>query len=132
MLARTVTCGCKPAVSAEFGAHGSSAIAVESSERLYAEQQIRPSNGLSAYPFEFVIEPQENTFACLGNMTLNVSLKLITKVEGNDITHDTKAAPVNDAMASLWSHVQVRINDHELNSETGFHLGYKGVISKQL
>ncbi len=129
MLPRNLSCQCRPGVAGEFRPDAD--VQVESAQRLYAEQQVLPANGLTATPYEFVIEPQENSFVSLANLTLHVKLQLL-KESGDDLDEGAKVAPVNDVVASLWENIQVRINDHDFNPESGLYPAYKSVIAKML
>jgi len=122
---------------------------IETSQTLYSEQQVRPTNGLTVHPYEFVIEPQENTFVVLSGLTLNARFNVGPKVVAvppppvsEELGEDGEkrppakvpqvVAPVNDVLASMWENAQVRINDHDFNPETGHFIGYKSYISKLL
>ena len=123
-------CKCTPSMSSEFDYSG--AVAIDKMTELDVEECIRPTHGMTGSRFEFAIEAGDNTFVHLSSMTLNCKLK-VQAADGTDLKNlSHKPAFVNNIIASLWSSVVVKINDHEINPLTSHHPGYKAIISSLL
>lgn len=128
--ATNVPCGCVPSMSSEFDYK--SPVPIDRLSQLHVDECVRPNHGMTGSRFEFTIESNEDTFVHLSSLTLNAKLK-VQAASGTDLTDlSHKPAFVNNIIASLWSSVVVKINDHELNPLSAHHPGYKAMIANLL
>lgn len=117
-------------MSSEFDYSG--LVSLDRMTELDVDECIRPTHGMTGSRYEFTVEPSDVSFVHLGTMTLNCKLK-VQAANGTDLaTISHKPAFVNNIIASLWSSISVKINDHEINPATSHHPGYKSIISSLL
>ena len=123
-------CRCVPTIAPGFTFNNK--VPAETAAQLGYEVTIKPTNGLTISPYEFVIEPLIDAYLVLNSFTLNMSMKIVRGAQEAELTDLDRVAPINNILQSMWRKVQVRINDHELTPETSTHLGYKGIVSTLL
>lgn len=92
---------------------------------------IRPVNVQSDGPFELKIWPQQSQYIQLNSHRLYVRCK-ITKEDGSDITEEDPIAFINNAGNSLFSNIDILINDLTISQLTNTHTDYKGYLENLL
>ena len=125
-----VPCGCVPSVSEAFDYGGN--VPIDRLSGLLVDECVRPMHGMTGSRFEFSIESGDGSFVHLSTMTLTCDVKVVAGDGKYLTTLSQKPAFVNNIVASLWSSITVKINDHEINPLTAHHPGYKSVISNLL
>lgn len=91
----------------------------------------RPMNPIKEdSPLEFLIPASGSQYINLKQTYLHIKLKVV-KADGTDMDIDDRAAPVNDILHSLWSHVEVLIQQKLINVSTN-NYAYKALMETLL
>ena len=126
----SLPCKCVPVMEESF--QYESRVPIDTVSELDADECVRPTHGMTGSRFEFTIDPSNPTFVSLGSMTLTVTCKVVN-TDGTDLTSTSdKPAFINNIISSLWSSIEYRIHDTDINNQTFSHPGYKSVISSLL
>ena len=126
----SLPCKCEPGMDESFNYAGQ--VRLDTVSELEADECVRPTHGMTGSRFEFTIDPSSPTFVSLGSMTLTVTCKVVASDGASLTSTSSKPAFVNNIIASLWSSIEYRIHDTEINNQTFSHPGYKSVISSLL
>ena len=108
----------------------SSSIIVDDTQVERLEGFVRPTGGVTGDgPFEFVLPAVNDAYLMLGNLSLYIQAKVV-KADGSNIDDGTTdlVAPVNCLGTTMWEHVQVLLNDYNINSGSATNAHYKGFI----
>ena len=118
---------------------------------------MKPKNSLDSEPFEFDLEPVDDSFIQLGSTRLECKFKLV-KADGSDIkplkntaqkilkrsnaVNETWkvlagddlefCAPITNSLASLFSSIEVFINDVPINLNSSKHVCYQAYFQNLL
>lgn len=81
-------------------------------------------------PLEFVIPASGSQYINLNQTYLHIKLKVV-KADGTDMEIDDKVAPINEVLHSLWSHVEILLQQKLINVSTT-NYGYKSLMETLL
>ena len=118
-------CDCK--VSMDSGFSYQQPVQQEKETHLVVEEIVRPTNGLTGNPLEFVIQVKD--FVVLNSITAHVKHAVIKSNKADRADADPRVAPINNAGPCAWRAIKTRINDHEINQSSAFHPGIKSYTS---
>ena len=126
IMEQHLPCKCKTGMDARFNYQ--QPIQQEKETFSVVEEIVRPTNGLTGNPLEFVIQVKD--FVVLNSITAHVK-HTITKSNAREarVDADPEVAPINNAGPCAWRAIKTRINDHEINQTGAFHPGIKSYTS---
>ena len=122
-------CLCAPNAAEQFNYNGQ--LNVETVQTGFWEQELEAKQGVDNPPYEFVFEPQGDSFLCMNTMHMKVSFKVL-KADGTVLGDDDSVAPVNNVLSSLWERIDCKINDTLINPRGSKHIPYKSMIETLL
>ena len=123
-------CKCVPSMAESFDY--ASPLSIDTVTELDTDECVRPAHGMTGSRFEFTIDPSNPYFVSLSSMTLTVKCKVVDG-DGKDLDEDSNQPGfVNNIIASMWTNIEYKIHDTEINNRTFPHPGYKSVISSLL
>ncbi len=105
-----------------------SPVTVEAAEHSFLNETIQPINGVENENIEFAIEPYEDLFICMQNISFNADLE-ITSSDPADVGQIfADVALCNDSIASLWKQITVKLNGVDITGNGGRWPGFKSYI----
>ena len=131
MLRAPTACPCEDSISSNFSYF--SPLPIEAAQRESVEHKVLPTNGLDIDPYEFVFEPSGDSFLHLNTLALYVKADIVTAADA-PITEqkEQNVGPVNLLLNSMWSDIEVRVNDIVVNMHSSKNIAYKGIIESML
>ena len=123
-------CTCTSHKSEGFSYHDP--LDVDTAQRNFLEDRIEPTNGVTTGPYEFVIEPSDDAFLCLGSTYLTAEIQLLNRDGSNIENEKSNVACVNNMLASLWETIDVKLNNVTINPSSAYHKPYKSMLENVL
>lgn len=109
-----------------------SPIVVEDVQRCKTEDKAKPVGGVAGgSPYEFEIGWENNTFLDMSSLSLRTRGKIV-RPDGTDLQHNDIVAPVNLFASSLWSRVEVIIDDKTNNQSSADYFNFKSYLETLL
>lgn len=95
-------------------------------------QEFRPYSSLEGLesPLEFMIPPSGDEYLDLGHSKIRIKVRIVND-KGENLPANSPVAPVNNFLHSLFSNVQVELNQKCITSQSSMY-GYKSYIDNIL
>lgn len=95
-------------------------------------QEFRPISSLDSdeAPIEFSIPPTGNEYLDLSHTKLKIRVKILTD-KNESLTEAHKVSPVNNFLHSLFSNVQIELNNKTITTQSG-NYAYRAILENLL
>ena len=131
-----LSCKCVSSVSTHFNYYDP--LEVEDVVDTFTEHRAVPLNGVTSDPYEFVIDPQGDTFLDMGTIYMHVNFTVkSSKSQVEMISHESanpnqQISLGNNTIQTMWDTLETKVNNVTVGPSSSYNVGYKSFFENAL